>query len=307
MKTIGIDIGGTQTRVAVFEGNQLIAQQRFATDTQNPKQQVQLLAQTINELTATYEAIGVACPGPLDVKTGTILNPPNLPGWHNFPLQTELEIATKKMVVIDNDANLAAFAEAKVGAGKCHDVVQFITLSTGVGAGLVVDERIFHGARGFAQEVANVIVDEQCDVSGETVKGSVERICSGTGIYELAKHQGLNVASTAEVFALAQNQNQVAIQLIDYVANGLANFLASLQGVIDPSIIIVGGSVALHNPEFIQKIAAKVKTKVYANVSEHVQIVIAECGDAAGVVGAGLWAQKQHKLKMNQGEAYESC
>ncbi|MGL5549863.1 MAG: ROK family protein [Culicoidibacterales bacterium] len=307
MRTIGIDIGGTQTRVAVFEHEQMIAQQRFATDTQNPQRQVTLLMQTINDLTPSYEVIGVACPGPLDVKKGMILNPPNLPGWHNCDLKAMLEHATKKVVVIDNDANLAAFAEAKVGAGQCQTVVQFITISTGIGAGLVVDGQIFHGAHGFAQEVANVIVDEHCEVTGQTILGSVERICSGTGMYELAKHQGLRVNSTADIFALAKKQNLEAIDLIDAVANKLANFLASIQGMIDPGIIIIGGSVALHNPEFVKQIEAKVKTKVYPNLREHVKVVTAECGDAAGVIGAGLWAAAQQKLIDNRGLKNEHC
>ncbi|MGL6248329.1 MAG: ROK family protein, partial [Culicoidibacterales bacterium] len=228
-----------------------------------------------------------------DLKNGMVLNPPNLPGWHNFALTAELSHATNRPVVLENDANLATFAEATVGAGKDHNVVQFITLSTGVGSGLVVDGVIFQGARGFAQEVANCLVDETCSVPGSTLEGSVERICSGTGIHKLAVQQGLQVNSTAHVFECAKQGDQAAQRVLEYVETKLANFIASIQGIIDPSVIVIGGSVALHNPDFIERIQAKVKVKVYPNLAEYVNIVIAECGDDAGVMGAGLLAHQQ--------------
>lgn len=302
MKTIGIDIGGTQTRIALFSENGLITQVKFPTYIDNPHAQVAQMVAEMRQLSADYLAIGVACPGPLDVKNGVILNPPNLPGWHNFPLQAVLEEASGKPVIIDNDANLAALAEAKIGAGSGKSIVQFLTISTGIGGGLVVNDEIFHGAHGFAQEVANCLVDETNDVPGTTLAGSVERICSGTGIYHLARQKNLHVDSTADVFALANAGNTTAHAIIEYTAQRLASFLATIQGVIDPDIIVIGGSVALHNPEFIQLIENYLKQKVYPTVAPYIQLEIAHCHDAAGVIGAGLWAQ--HYLKTHGGGQY---
>ncbi|MGL4623943.1 MAG: ROK family protein [Culicoidibacterales bacterium] len=292
MKTIGIDIGGTQTRIAVFSGKKLLAQTRFVTNSENPEAHVQHMAAEIKKLTTEYAAIGIACPGPLDLKAGVVLNPPNLLGWHNFPLAARMQEIMNVPVKIENDANLAALAEALVGAGNGQPIVQFITVSTGVGAGLVINGTIFQGAQGFAQEVANCLVDETCLVAGNTLPGSVERICSGTGIYQLARQRGLAVESTADVFRLAGEGASEAQAIIEYVGSQLAKFLAMLQAVIDPSVIVLGGSVALYNPQFVAMLTDQIKACVYPNVAPYVHVVTAELGDDAGVIGAGLLANK---------------
>lgn len=297
MKTIGIDIGGTQTRIAVFAEQKLIKQIRFATNATDPEAHLQQMHAEIKKLTTEYQAIGMACPGPLDLKKGIVLNPPNLPGWHNFPLQARMSEVAQVPVRIENDANLAALAEALVGAGEQREIVQFITVSTGIGAGLVINGQIFQGAHGFAQEVANCLVDETNDVEGNTLTGSVERICSGTGIYRLAQSHGLDVTSTADVFTFAASGHPQAEKLIEYVSDKLSSFLAMLQGVIDPSVIVVGGSVAIHNPDFIEGLNRKTKEKVYPNLTSHVQLTVAKLGDDAGVIGAGLLAHQISKLE----------
>ncbi|MGL4623361.1 MAG: ROK family protein [Culicoidibacterales bacterium] len=291
MATIGIDIGGTQTRIALVENGIIQQQQRMKTDTENPERHLQAVLEIIATFAAEYTAIGVSCPGPLDLQTGTILTPPNLPGWHYFPLVAYLSEKSQTEVKIDNDANCAALAEAVLGAGKAHEIVQFMTVSTGIGAGLVIHQQIFSGAHGLACEVANVIVDDTNTVEGNTIQGSVERIGSGTGIYRLALQSGLPVKTTADVFRLAEQGNPQAYELLEYVSDKLANFLASLQGIIDPSVIVIGGSVALHNPNFVEKIGQKMRKRVYPTVQPYLNIVIAECGDAAGVLGAALLAK----------------
>ena len=94
------------------------------------------------------EGIGISCPGPLDLINGIILTPPNLPGWHNFELTKELEKITGISVQLENDANLAGLAETVIGAGKGKKIVEFLTISTGVGAGLCIDGQIYRGAKG---------------------------------------------------------------------------------------------------------------------------------------------------------------
>lgn len=288
MITIGIDIGGTQTRIALVENGEIKQQQRMKTDVENPKQHLQAILKIIEAFGENYSAIGISCPGPLDLQTGTILTPPNLPGWHQFPLADYMTEHSGKFVKVDNDANCAALAEAVLGAGKNYDIVQYVTLSTGVGAGLIMNQEIFRGAHGFACEVANVIVDDKNEVSGNTIQGSVERIGSGTGIYQLALQRGLDVKSAADVFLLAQQNNPQANEILEYVSDKLANFLATIQGIIDPGVIVIGGSVALHNPQFIEQIEVKMKQRVYSIVRPCIKTGIAECGDDAGLLGAAL-------------------
>lgn len=288
MIRIGIDIGGTQSRVAAIQENTVIKQAKIMTDSENPIKHIEKLIQLINEFDVEYESIGVSCPGPLDLHGGKILNPPNLPGWHDFALTSYLEKVTGKKVRLDNDANCAALAEAVIGSGKGYNCVPFVTISTGIGAGLVLNQELFYGANGFALEVANCLVDETNSVDGSTLQGSVERICSGTGIYRQAWMNGLNVENTADVFKLANEGNQQAAALLDYVSDKLANFLAMLQAVLDPDLIVIGGSVALHNPEFVQNLEQKVRMRMYENVRPYVHLSLAQLGDDAGILGATL-------------------
>ncbi len=113
---------------------------------------------------------------------GLFLTPPNLPGWHNFELTKELEKITGISVQLENDANLAGLAETVIGAGKGKKIVEFLTISTGVGAGLCIDGQIYRGAKGFAQEVANCILWKNGPSQGDLKKGSIESIASGTAI-----------------------------------------------------------------------------------------------------------------------------
>lgn len=288
MIRIGIDIGGTQSRVAAIEENTVIKQVRIATDNQNPIKHIEKLIELIDEFAVEYESIGISCPGPIDLQTGKILNPPNLPGWHGFALTSYLKKATGKKVRLDNDANCAALAEAVIGAGKGYNYVPFVTISTGIGAGFVLNQELFYGAHGFALEVANCLVDEENLVDGSTLQGSVERVASGTGIYHQARMNGLDVESTADVFRLANQGNQQAVDLLEYVSDKLANFLAMLQAVLDPDIIILGGSVILNNPKFISILESKVRKRVYSTTKKNVKIVKAKLGDDAGLIGTTL-------------------
>lgn len=296
---VGIDIGGTQTRIALVDGSGNIQKEmRFATIANDVEQHVEIMAANLQTLTKgyNYASVGIASPGPLNAKTGIIGTPPNLSGWHGFPLVDVFSAMIQKPVVLENDANLAAFAEASVGAGAGEAIVQFFTISTGIGGGLVINGNLYTGANGMGLEVANCMCDEQNTIGGNTKHGSVERICSGTGILAQAQELGLAVASTKDVFELAYSEvkdieQQKATQLITYVGEQFGNFLASIQGIIDPSVIVLGGSVALYNPMFVELVYTQMKERVYERVQESCHIRIAKLGDAAGVIGAALWSK----------------
>lgn len=156
---VGIDVGGTNTRVALINEKYEIKERvQFGSDPKNPIKTLNQINDVIKGFGEKIEGIGISCPGPLDLINGIILTPPNLPGWHNFELTKELEKITGISVQLENDANLAGLAETVIGAGKGKKIVEFLTISTGVGAGLCIDGQIYRGAKGFAQEVANCIL-----------------------------------------------------------------------------------------------------------------------------------------------------
>ena len=259
---VGIDVGGTNTRVALInEEYKILERIKFSTDSKDPEVTLQKIGEIIKGFAKEIEGIGISCPGPLDLIGGVVLTPPNLPGWHYLPLSKRLEEITGVKVALENDANLAALAEALVGAGAGKHFVQFLTISTGVGAGLCVNGKIYHGAKGFGQEVANSIVWRDGPSQGDLKKGSIESIASGTAITKRANDAGISAAHAGEVYEAAKAGNETAKEIMEDTYEYLSNFLGTLYGVLDPEIFILSGSVALKIPGFIKEVEKRTKVK----------------------------------------------
>lgn len=284
---VGIDVGGTNTRVALIdETYQLIERKQFLTDGNEPDRTLDEIKRIMDGFGKKIEGIGISCPGPLDLVRGTVLTPPNLPGWHFFPLTERLEQKTGVRVYLENDANLAGLAEAVLGAGKEKSPVQFLTISTGIGAGLCIDQKIYHGAKGFAQEVANSVLWKHGPSHGDLKKGSIESIASGTAITKRANDAGLTASHAGEVYRMAQEGNQTAADILEDAYEYLSSFLGILYGVLDPEIFVLGGSVALKIPGFIDEVQRRTREKVYDSLKENVRIVPAVLGEDCGLIGA---------------------
>lgn len=288
---VGIDVGGTNTRVALINDEYKIVERvQFSTDTQNPQVTLEKINNIIKGFGQKIEGIGISCPGPLDLIHGIILETPNLPGWHYFHLTEELQNITGIKVQLQNDANLAGLAEAVIGAGAGKSHVQFLTISTGVGAGFCIDGKIYQGSKGFAQEVANCIVWKNGPSHGVLKSGSIESIASGTAITTRAKNLGLEVVHAGDVYDLAQEGNELAIQIMEDAYEYLSNFISILYGVLDPDLFVLSGSVALKIPGFIEEIEKRVKGKVFDALKDNIKIVPAALGEDCGLIGAACLA-----------------
>lgn len=288
---VGIDVGGTNTRVALINDEYKIVERvQFSTDTQNPQVTLEKINNVIKGFGQKIEGIGISCPGPLDLIHGIILETPNLPGWHYFHLTEELQNITGIKVQLQNDANLAGLAEAVIGAGAGKSHVQFLTISTGVGAGFCIDGKIYQGSKGFAQEVANCIVWKNGPSHGVLKSGSIESIASGTAITTRAKNLGLEVVHAGDVYDLAQEGNELAIQIMEDAYEYLSNFISILYGVLGPDLFVLSGSVALKIPGFIEEIEKRVKGKVFDALKDNIKIVPAALGEDCGLIGAACLA-----------------
>lgn len=288
---VGIDIGGTNTRVALIDENyHILHKEVFSTFTKDPSQNNKEIKRIISSFNTDIVGVGVSCPGPLDLKNGVVLTPPNLKAWHYFPLTQTLGQELSLPVVLENDANLACLAESVIGAGKDSRVVQFLTISTGIGSGLCVDNVIYHGAHGFAHEIANMIVWKDGPQSGTLQKGSIESIASGTAIMNRACAAGLQVNHAGEVNDLALSGNQSALFIMSDVYEYLANAIASIFALTDPDIIVLSGSVALKIEGFVERIEELVRGKVYENLAQYVHICRAELDEDCGFIGAAYLA-----------------
>ena len=292
MYTAGIDIGGTNTRIALIdEAYEIIQRIQFPTDVNNPHATLQKIQETVQSFSVAIAGVGLSCPGPLDLKQGIILDTPNLKGgWHGLAVSKELSARLKVPVFLENDANLACLAEAVLRQGKDYSYVQFLTISTGLGSGLVIDKKIYQGAHGFAHEIANIPLWRNGPSHGSIYPGGVEAICSGTAITTRAKKAGLDVEHAGDVYSLACSQNQTAIDIMEDAKEYLANTIAIIYAFVDPEIVILGGSVAIKIPGFVEDVEQRVKTKVYPNIQPLVKVVKTNLSEDSGLLGAACLA-----------------
>ena len=292
MYTAGIDIGGTNTRIALIdEAYEIIQRIQFPTDVNNPHATLQKIQETVQSFSVAIAGVGLSCPGPLDLKQGIILDTPNLKGgWHGLAVSKELSARLKVPVFLENDANLACLAEAVLGQGKDYSYVQFLTISTGLGSGLVIDKKSYQGAHGFAHEIANIPLWRNGPSHGSIYPGGVEAICSGTAITTRAKKAGLDVEHAGDVYSLACSQNQTAIDIMEDAKEYLANTIAIIYAFVDPEIVILGGSVAIKIPGFVEDVEQRVKTKVYPNIQPLVKVVKTNLSEDSGLLGAACLA-----------------
>ncbi|WP_276937644.1 ROK family protein [Faecalibaculum rodentium] len=296
---VGVDIGGTNSRIALVDENMSIVERtQFRTDAHDPIPTIVRLSEALKDMAGDKELVGmgVSCPGPLDLINGKVLNTPNLhDSWQDFPIAGEIEKVTGIPTYLENDANLAALAEAVVGEGRDYNYVQFLTISTGLGSGQVINHKIYQGAHGYGHEVAYAPLWRNGPQHGKIYPGGVEAICSGTAITERAKKAGLDVQHAGEVNDLAKQGNEAAMEIMDDAKEYLANFIAILIAITDPEIVILGGSVALKIPGFVQEVEDRVKEKVLTELKPYVKVRPSTLNEDSGLLGAACLAFEHAK------------
>ncbi|WP_226670506.1 ROK family protein [Metabacillus litoralis] len=294
MYTIGIDLGGTNLRIGLFnEQGEIIEEQNCSTEVEKgPHYTINIMAEAITSLKEKYEvkAIGIGAPGPLNPHEGVIIEPPNLTGWVNIPLVKLLEEKVALPVKLENDANAAALAEATLGAGKGASSVFFITVSTGIGGGFVLNGQLVSGAQGNCGEIGNMIVNPSHDAyQGPGLnKGALEGVASGTAIGRIGQER-LNITNGAQgVFQLAEQGNETAQLILDEAINYLAIGLANIVHTVNPEIIVIGGGVMKSQSLILQPLIEKTKKYLYPSLKASLNIKPALLDQKAGLIGAGL-------------------
>ncbi len=288
MNRIGIDIGGTQLRVAAYaEDGTLLHRQAMANDHDlSPRENLQRLVDCIESWDIEYVGVGIGAPGPLDFHAGRILTPPNLPGWEGFEIVRFFERETGHTAFLNNDANVAGLAEALCGAGCGEESVFYFTVSTGVGGAYLYRGKIVGGANSCAAEVFDMVVNEFADVRPAMNVGSLEDQASGTAMGRLASQRLGRTVDAAEVFARYAQGDKVALEVIERGADALATAVHNVCCVVDPDVFVFGGSVALYNPWFVDLVYEKAKRLVLNPAT--LRFELARCGADAGLVGASL-------------------
>lgn len=288
MKTAGIDIGGTNLRCAIFDENhEIIDKLKIDNDRQlSPQDNLARLAEFIKAAGQECRGIGIGCPGPLDIRGGRILTPPNLPGWHGFEIVRYFEQATGLKTVLNNDANVAGLAEARLGAGNGYESVFYITVSTGVGGAYVYRGEVVNGANSTAAEIFNLIVCDNAYTRSGMNPGALELQCAGPGLARQAAEIYHEPMTAETLFARYNGGDSLAAQVVERAADMLARGMANIACVVDPDIFILGGSVALRNPGFVELACSRARK--YLIHPDALRVEMARFTDDAGLVGASL-------------------
>jgi glucokinase len=247
--------------------------------------------QALDASRAEVAAVGIGCGGPLDSSTGVLIAPLHLPGWTDVPI---VELASSELglpAVLDNDATAAAAGEHRFGAGRGTRNMVYVTVSTGVGGGVVLDGRVFRGSTGNGGELGHVTVDwngRVCKGCGR--RGCLEAYASGTSIAERAREAGMEVETASEVAAAARAGDAVAERVWAETCAALACGVASLANVFEPERVVIGGGVSREGEQLLGPVRERVRAEVIAPVARSLDVVAAELGETVGVVGAAAVA-----------------
>ena len=288
MYRVGIDIGGTNLRCAIFdeEMNKVDYYKTANNKEKNAQENLKEMVDFIKAFDGDIQSIGIGAPGPLDAHKGLILNPPNLVGWDNFYIVDFFEKETGIPTKMSNDVNVAALAEARLGSGVGHESVYYITMSTGFGGGYVFRNELINGVSTCAGEIYNMIVNEDHHQHKGTNAGSLNEQCGGYGLAVIASEIFNRPMSAKDLFDLYHQGDQKAKELVERTADIAAKGIANVGCVIDPEIYIVGGSIANFNHDFVEMVFEKAKQ--YYIKPEYLKYKMAYFNDDAGLIGAAL-------------------
>lgn len=298
---IAVDLGGTQIRAALFpaEGTTPLAVQKIATLSKTGTTFTRMcnLIESIWPKQMDVLAIIVASPGPQDPEAGVLFFAPNIPGWENFPLREQLQTRFNCPILMGNDANLAALGEWHFGAGRGHKHLIYLTISTGIGSGVIVNNQLLTGARGLAAELGHITVLPDGPMCGCGQRGHLEAIASGPAIAqyvndELARgaHSILQPGSdlsARDVSTAAQHGDALAIEALARAGRYIGETLASAAHIFNPSIIILGGGVSRSGAFLLDPVQAALEAHIMDWVFlSGLTITTAQLGDDAGLLGA---------------------
>jgi glucokinase len=308
---LGVDIGGTKVALGfVDSGGKILTQARrpmIANST--PEAGLQAVIDAIDAISDDAKAagknihgIGICAPGPLDPVSGVVLNPPNVPCWRNFPLAASIADRYGIPVKVDNDANAAALAETRWGAAQGYRYVFYATVGTGIGSGIVLDGKIYHGNTGSAGEGGHVSIDYNGPVCACGKRGCIEALAAGSAIGARARSKLGNAQSqrssmldladgdiarvTSEMVGKAYaTGDPLAREVLDDTVKVLAAWLGNIVDLLDPDVLVMGGGVAAMLRPFFGEIKDMLPTWCVNPHVAAIPLLMAHYGADAGIAG----------------------
>lgn len=292
---LGLDIGGTKTAVLVGTvRGEIIARSQFATASERGFEKVfeelsTTIAQATSKAPKPVKAISVSIGGPLDILKGVIQSPPNLPGWNNVPLKELLEKRFSLPVFVEHDGNAGALAEFYFGAGRGYSNIVFLTMGTGLGAGLILHGKVYRGTTDTAGELGHIRIAEEGPLCyGKP--GSLEGYGSGTGIAKLAHMMFPSIwndsATVSDIYASWKQGSREAQQVFESAGFYIGRGFAIIADLINPQRIILGGLGIRIADAFLPSAEKVFHREALAKSSAACSIVPAQLGEAIGDIAS---------------------
>lgn len=295
-KFIGVDLGGTNIRAAVVNEDGTILRIKKAES--HPERGAEPVMETMISLIESLEGyeecegIGLGIPGPIDTVHGKIIVSTNLPKLIGFPIADYIQKHFQKPTYMDNDVKVAGLGEAVLGGGKGYPIVYYVTISTGVGGALIIDNKVISGQNGHAGEIGNICIDRGREKYNILNAGAVENEASGTAITRKGRAVfGEQISHAGNVFDLARSGDEKALKIVDDMSYDLAMMFSAIGHVVDPHVFVVGGGVMKGKDVFFDKMEKYYRSMIHEGMQS---VVFREAQlEEPGIVGAAMLPMTQ--------------
>lgn len=299
----GVDVGGTTVKIGFFKNNgELIDKWEISTRTENNgkdilpdiAKEIKCKLEKMNLLSDDVDGIGIGVPGPV-LQDGTVNKCVNL-GWDIFNIEEQLFDLTKIKVKAGNDANIAALGEMWQGGGKGYKNVVMITLGTGIGGGVIIDEQIISGTNGAAGEIGHIhIEDNEDNECGCGKKGCLEQYASANGIVKVANKflkeddsecllRDIKNFTAKDIFECAKNGDEVSLKIVEEISKILGKATAQISCVVDPEVFVIGGGMSKAGGILVNNISKYYKEYCF-HACENTEFKLAKLFNDAGIYG----------------------
>jgi glucokinase len=298
----GIDLGGTFIKFGLVDSTGRVI---FKSSVPTPKGRqailrefahvTELLRQMAQNHGLRLQAVGVGSPGIVDASTGKIIGrSPNIPGWQGAEVGKALAKATGLKVVVDNDANVMALAEHRFGSGKGYDSGLYITVGTGIGSGIILDNHIWRGAHFAGAEIGHTIIEKNGKLCKCGKRGCVEALAATSAFIEYYGRKTPEPGGVKFIFDRAKQGDVRAKQAIAIAADYLACGIGSALELLNPEVVVIGGGIAAGGAIYFRAIRQGLKKYASSSCRRKVIVKTARLGNDAGLIGAAMSANNAH-------------
>lgn len=292
-RTIGIDVGGTKILAGVVERDgTVVRSERRPTPAESPEAFLRGVAEVVAQLRDdSVAAVGIGIPSTVDQRSGSSVFATHIP-LEGVPVRERGQDYVGLPVAVDNDANAAAVAEWKIGAGRGTQHMVLLTLGTGIGGGLILDGRLYRGSTGAAGELGHMVLEfDGPECRGRcTGRGHFEQLASGSAANEIGRELLGTDAGSRELVDAARRGDRAAVRALSDVGRRLGAGIGSLVNVFDPELVVVGGGFGEALDLLLPSALETMRREALPPGRDSVRVVAAELGEDAGMVGAGLIA-----------------